>query len=226
MVQTGFESFSIVSEQFEFIHEQTANLFIEMVIDAGQGDDFAFFQIANERSIEASGSELVLGETITTSGIQVRNFESTFTQFVDGSPAGLTIAANATPGPVRVVASPTSMVFSGDGFNHRFFDFSFAIVQSFRPCRNSTAKPYGPGGIDAVYNARQDSTLVDGDFSATCFPFMGTSSGSITGRQFETDRSLVRFTHEQALRGFSLPPGGVTNTSEGFDTLRVINLSN
>ena len=218
---------AFLSEDFEFHHEGS-RFFI--TADAGEGHDTAtfFHGGTGARLILASQNELLIRETVFTpfSGI---NFEETTSVVVGDNPGpSLSIEANRTVGPVRLVASPSSVAFSGDGFDHRFFDFARTDVQTLPRCLPGAARDYGPGEIDAVFNARGDATLqVTEDFvGVRCFGSfqLRTASGAITGSLFETSQSEVFFFEQSVLRGAFVPgTGSVTTRSEGIETIRLIN---
>lgn len=223
--ELGVSTTTISSEQFEFTSQQPSNAAPLIWADAGAGFDEAFFMFSGEHDVTVSQEEVVVGETFSRSGFTSSGFENTVSVFIAGE-GSLRVDANRSEGPVGVAASPSSIVFAGGGFEHRFFDFSSAIVQSFDLCfANNFVRDYGPNEIAAVYNARHDSSLVIEDYQQQCFPFMGTTGGDYFGTQFQTDLSNVVFTEEQLLIGLSLPRGGLLVRSEGFETLSVINVA-
>ena len=218
---------TFLSEDFEFHHEGPR---LDIIADAGEGHDTATFFHGGtaDLRIRANQDELLMQESVFNpfSGI---NFEETRSVVVgDNLSPRLSIEANRTVGPVRLVASPSSVAFSGDGFDHRFFDFARTDVQTLPRCLPGAARDYGPGEIDAVFNARGDATLqVTEDFvGVRCFGSfqLRTASGAITGSLFETSQSEVFFFEQSVLSGFLVPgTGSVTTRSEGIETIRLIN---
>lgn len=168
---------------------------------AGDGNDFGIF-------FDEGTSYSVRSDVILRNGFIGDGFNDTATlNEGDSDDAEMFVETTRSTGTVKVVASPTSVAFSGEGFSHKVFNYPHVGIGFNRFASDLTrftgdvARDYGQGRdkVNAVYNAKGIGPLTltrNGlaNYSRVSpFDKFAIQSATVAGNLYKTPESEVIF---------------------------------